>query len=466
MQTVTKEFQAPQKSFWKSVGPAIILIGLGIGSGEFILWPYLSVNYGYGLLWGALIGITLQLFLILEIQRYTVVSGENIIKGFSRIWKYLPIWVIFSTLIGFGWPGFSAISAKLIIGGFSLPEQYFLPIAIFILILSASVLLLGKNVYKKVLFSQKINISVLFIFVFFLFIYYFDLKEFSNVLKGFVGIGENYYFYPAGLGIGVFLSALAYAGSGGNLLLGNSFYSIEEGEGLAKQSSKFLLWQKKGEKKELKKGNETIKIIASESEKSIFNFKKLRKRQIFKNVLVFWGLGMLTIVLLSYVSKVTLSGVEIKNDFSFLITEANIFSTDIGVWAGVFFLILGIYNLATIQMGILDFSGRSTAMSLKAVFLNKKLDHNKIYIYAVLIQVLFGVMVFSFGFTEPKSLIILGAIINAVVMGFMAIFLIILNKKFLPKSYQINKLSLIVLSLASFIYFSLFIYTVVEKIIG
>ena len=45
-------FKQPQKtfpkaiSFYKILGPSIILLGLGLGSGEVILWPYLVSNYG------------------------------------------------------------------------------------------------------------------------------------------------------------------------------------------------------------------------------------------------------------------------------------------------------------------------------------------------------------------------------------------------------------------------------------
>ncbi len=452
----TKHFPEYKKSFWDSIGPAVILIGLGIGSGEFILWPYLSTNYGFGILWGALLGITLQLFIVLEVQRYTVVRGENIIKGFSRIWKFLPVWVIVSTLIGFGWPGFAAISAKLAIEGFSLSPNWFLPLAVIVLIVSAGVLLIGKNVYEKVAFSQKINIPALFLLIIFLFIYYFDLSEFLDLLKGFVGIGDTYWFLPTSISIGVFLGALAYAGSGGNLLLSNSFYAIEEGQGLTKKESKFILWQKNAKNaKEIDEEN-----FPDKTTESLDNFRKLRKLQILRNFFIFWGLGLLTIILLAYLSKVVLIGKDISNDFSFLVVEAGVFKADIGWFVGAAFLILGIYNLASVQMGIFDFMGRSTAYALKELPLKNKLDHNKVYVGAILVQLLFGILIFFLGFTQPKSLIILSSVINAFVMALIAIFLIILNFKHIPKEYSANKIQIAVLFIATIIYLLLFSFTI------
>jgi hypothetical protein len=32
----------------KVLGPSVILAGVGVGSGEYILWPYISANAGIG----------------------------------------------------------------------------------------------------------------------------------------------------------------------------------------------------------------------------------------------------------------------------------------------------------------------------------------------------------------------------------------------------------------------------------
>jgi len=53
--------QAP--SLLKLIGPSFIILGVGLGSGELILWPYLSSNFGLGIIWAALLGITFQFFI-------------------------------------------------------------------------------------------------------------------------------------------------------------------------------------------------------------------------------------------------------------------------------------------------------------------------------------------------------------------------------------------------------------------
>ncbi len=330
-----------KENIFKNFGPAFLILALGIGSGEFILWPYLSANYGFGILWGALLGISLQLFLIQIISRNTIIFGQDIILSFSKVFAWAFAWVIFSTLVGFGWPGFSALSSSLIVGGFGLSEQIFLPLSIFILLSAGSILVFSKNAYRRILYLEKIAIGMLFLLTIFLFIWYFDLKMFWEMLQGFVGIGDGYNFVPkeflAGGFLVMFLGAIAYAGSGGNLLLANSFYVLEERK-------------KEREKRKNKQGQEKKHQLN-------ISIKKVFKQ----NLIFFWGGGIIIISMLSYISYVVLKGVSgINEDFSFLILEAEIFSRDISPVVGYSFIILGAFAIFGVQLGILDFLGRIT----------------------------------------------------------------------------------------------------------
>jgi hypothetical protein len=66
----------------KVLGPSVILAGIGVGSGEYIIWPFIAANVGVAMLWAALVGVTLQYFLNMEIERYTFVTGEIAVVGF------------------------------------------------------------------------------------------------------------------------------------------------------------------------------------------------------------------------------------------------------------------------------------------------------------------------------------------------------------------------------------------------
>src|SRR3990170_7023184 len=125
--------QAP--SLLKLIGPSFIILGVGLGSGELILWPYLASNFGLGIIWAALLGITFQFFINMEIERYTLVTGESIFVGLTRKFgRFAPFWFIFTTLMPWIWPGIIASSAKLVAAALGIPYTGLIGIALLLLL--------------------------------------------------------------------------------------------------------------------------------------------------------------------------------------------------------------------------------------------------------------------------------------------------------------------------------------------
>ena len=79
-----------------------------MGSGEYIIWPFISSTIGLRFLWAAVLGVTVQLFLNMEIERYTLATGETAVCGFARFWK--PWGLIFCLFVFFPnmWPGWAS----------------------------------------------------------------------------------------------------------------------------------------------------------------------------------------------------------------------------------------------------------------------------------------------------------------------------------------------------------------------
>jgi hypothetical protein len=71
-QREVREMPEPPRKYWRLVGPGIVAGGVGLSSGEFVLWPYIASQLGLVLLWGALVGVLTQFFLNMEIERYTL----------------------------------------------------------------------------------------------------------------------------------------------------------------------------------------------------------------------------------------------------------------------------------------------------------------------------------------------------------------------------------------------------------
>ena len=51
-----RDLPEPPRNYWRLVGPGIVAGGVGLSSGEFVLWPFIASQVGLILLWGAIVG--------------------------------------------------------------------------------------------------------------------------------------------------------------------------------------------------------------------------------------------------------------------------------------------------------------------------------------------------------------------------------------------------------------------------
>lgn len=434
----------------KLIGPSFILLGLGLGSGEVILWPYLSSNWGLGIAWGALLGILFQFFINMEIERYALVRGESVFVGFARRWKYVPYWLIISTLIGFAWPGIIASSAFLfssVFGGNSTV------IAVIFLLLIGVILSIGKYIYNTVERFSKIIIIIGVPFVFLLTAYLSKLPDWQALAFGLAGKGNGYWFLPQGIPLLSFFAAFAFSGAAGNLNLAQSSYIREKGYGMGRFTAKLKgLFEDK---------NQVIDLNGYEFEPSKENILRFRLWWRVINIehfFVFFITGLFTmlfLLLLSYVTTYGLAGNE--TGINFVLNEARIIGQKTFPFIGsLFAVIIGIMLFAT-QFTVMDANSRIMSENYAVIKSggNEKVNLSRIYYFFLWMQILFGITVFLVGFREPLALLVLSALINAVCM-FVHIGLVNrLNRKELPKIIQPGKARITIIIIA-FIFFGIF----------
>jgi hypothetical protein len=444
----------PSPPLKKLFGPSFILLGMGLGSGELILWPYLSANYGMGIIWAAVIGITFQFFINMEIERYTLVTGESVFVGLARKFKILsPLWFILSTLIPWMWPGIILSSATVL--GKIIGFNNYSILAIGMLIIIGTILTLGKIVYKTQEFIQKSLIFIGVPIILCLSLLFIDWGEWPTILNGFIGRGSDFWFIPAGLPIITFLGAFAYAGAGGNLNLAQSFYIKEKKYGMGKYSGKITSLLT-GEKEELTLEGKTFEI----NNNNIAIFKEWWKKINLEHLIVFWFTGALTIILLSllafftvYENTGTLTGI------SFLFEEALVIGRTTLPFIGTIFLIIAGLMLFSTQLSIMDATSRIMSENLVIIDQDKfKIKNLVKYYYGFLwIQIFFSILILSMGFNEPLQLVIIGAFLNAITMFVYSSAILWLNTNSLPrvlrpKSYRVTILLIVI---AFFGFFSL-----------
>jgi len=454
----------------KLLGPSFILLGLGLGSGEIILWPFLASNYGLGIIWGAMLGITFQFFMNMEIERYALARGESVFVGFARKTKSLPLWFLLSTFVPWIWPGIAAASATLAVSVLGMAEDKVKIVGIGMLILMGLILSIGPVLYKTVERFQKVLIMIGVPSIFILSLYLASSADFSTVVSGLVGSGEtaegtSYWLLPAGISISSFLAALAYAGAGGNLNLAQSFYIKEKGLGMGKYSGRItsLLTGTHNSRKPILTGSKFPTTKQSTKE-----FKKWWRTINAEHFLVFWLTGAITIILLALLAYNTTFGHPDVNtsDIGFVITEGAEIGKMITPWVGTFFLTIATMTLFGTQLTIYDAVSRILSENVVLATRERiKPKHiPKIYYTTLWIMILSGVLIFSLGFTQPLQLLLLAAVLNAIAMFVHSGLTLWLNKTSLPKAIGPNAFRTAVMTLAFLFYGGFSVYVVITKI--
>ncbi|MCS7092208.1 MAG: Nramp family divalent metal transporter [Patescibacteria group bacterium] len=454
MSTVNKNLPDPLP-LKKLIGPSFIILGVGLGSGELILWPYLSANFGLGIIWAAVLGITLQFFINMEIERYTLATGESIFAGLKRKYGFfMPYWFIATTLIPWIWPGIVASAATVLAK--SIGIEYSGMIGVILLFAIGIIYGLGDIVYKTQETVQKAIILVGVPFVLLITFVFAKTKDWISLAEGLVGKGENYWFLPDALPWAIFLSALAFAGAGGNLNLAQSLYVKEKGYGMAANSGNIT--------NVLKGKSASIKIEGepfSQTTKNIKRFQIWWKRINIEHFVVFWATGAFTMIMLSLLAYSTVYGVSgVSAGISFVIKEAEQISKLANPALGTFFLVMVGVMLFGTQFNVYGSNARIASENL--VLANQKLFKVKNisnYFYIFLwTQIIGGTIVFLLGFAEPLALVTISGILNAFAMFTYTGLILYMNKTVLPNSAKPNLFRTIAVSLAFLFYgaFSLF----------
>jgi hypothetical protein len=431
------------------LGPSFILLGLGLGSGEIILWPYLATNYGLGIMWAALLGITFQFFINMEIERYALITGESVFVGLARKLKsFSPIWFILSTIIPWMWPGIIASSAVLLAAILGITYSSIIPIILLLIIGTA--LTLGPVIYKTQEVFQRTLITVGVPFIFLVTLFFAKPVDWENLLVGLVGKGNGFWFLPVGIPLATFLGAFAYSGAGGNLNLAQSFYIKEKGYGMGKFAGKITSILT-GKKEKITLEGNTFKLTP----KNLRRFKLWWKRINIEHFLVFWATGTFTMLLLSLLAYATLFGkTGLNAGVGFVVNEAIIIGQKTFSFIGTAFLLIAALMLFSTQFSIVDATSRIMGENLSILSPKRFKIQNlpSFYYFFLWSQIIAGVIIFALGFTQPLSLVVVGATLNAVAMFVYSGLILYLNMSSLKKELRPSKIRIFFVSTAFLFY--------------
>jgi hypothetical protein len=239
---------SPRGMQWMGVvGPGVIVLGLSIGSGEFLLGPAAFVKHGLSLLWVTVVAIFLQTVFNLELMRYTVATGEPVFTGFMRTRPSARGWAIFYAALYFlqtGWPAWAATAAGAIFfllerrmaGPADAQMVYYIGVASFL----ACVVLLtfGRRIERTLEILNWVMVVCILGSFLVLAVIFVPADKWIAAFSGIAGYDSSagrFDFLPSGVDFFLLAALVGYAGGGGvaNITLAN--WARDKGYGMSER---------------------------------------------------------------------------------------------------------------------------------------------------------------------------------------------------------------------------------------
>lgn len=523
----------PEAPAWrKMVGPSIILAGLALGSGEFIFWPYITYKTGFVFFWACMLGVLTQFFMNMEIERWTLATGESAITGFCRLSRHWAWIMLILNVVPWVWPGwatgaatltswmvFGAVETPLVTraalaerveivipadlkeqasiddaarqlvwrgpqtaaqregllalsenvawrqavaelgaqlqksGGVKYDAHYVPALAIASLLAVGLVLTMGPVVYNTVEKLQTFLVGLIFVIAIILAVLVVRPHAIGALLAGTMNFG-NFPSASSGLDQMALLGALAFAGAGGTMNLGQSNFIKDKGYGMGLYIGRIT--------SPITGQEEAIADVGYHFPHTPENMRRWRDWWKAANIEHFASFYLTCVVCLVLLALISYSlfydaGGQLKpgmerfgQDMNFVWGEAGqiqaLFSSPVaGQLFRYMFFIMGISLLLTTELGILDATARISTDIIKVNFLRENPHWSLGRLYFVLLWSEIGLssLILLAGaliptFHQPLFLLKMAAAMNGGVMFVYSLILLYMNNKILSRSLSMS----------------------------
>ena len=416
----------PPASWTRLIGPGIIAAGVGLASGEFILYPYIASQVGLVFVWAALVGVITQFFINMEIERYTLATGETALTGFSRYWRHWGLVFALMTFFANLWPGWATSSATLVTYLFGGDPNY---IAIGMLLSIAVILTLAPVVYVALERIQMVKVAAVIV----LFIVGGIIAVTADAWRDAPQVATEASIPVSELGFAVLLGALAFAGGGGGQNLVQSNWIRDKRFGMGAYVPRI--------ESPVTGAPEAAPSTGVTFEPTPENLTRWRSWWRFANTEQLLTFVLITFVSIFFTSLLAYSTVfgdpGLPDDIGFLEVEGEVLKDTVAPWFGSFFWVIGAFALFAAALGIVDYTCRLVADVLKTAYAPGA-NESKLYFGLVWLLALIGVGVLLVGFDQPLVLIIISACVGGLMMFMYSALLVLINRKILPEPIRIR----------------------------
>jgi hypothetical protein len=220
------------------------VLGVSIGSGEFLLGPAAFVRHGFSLLWVTFVAVFLQTIFNTELVRYTVATGEPAFTGFMRTRPSPLFWTGVYILFFFlqvGWPAWAATASGaifyLVATRTAVPADahtiYLIGVGTFIA--CVLVLLIGRRIARTLEVLNWVMVVCILGGFFVLALVFVPASTWLAALVGFAGfdlVRARFDYFPQGADFFLIGALVAYSGCGGVMNITLSNWARDKGYGM------------------------------------------------------------------------------------------------------------------------------------------------------------------------------------------------------------------------------------------
>jgi hypothetical protein len=464
----------PEAPRWtKLLGPSIMLAGLALGSGEFIFWPYLTYKTGFVFFWACMVGALTQFFINMEIERWTLLTGESATTGFCRLSHAWASVFLLLNFLPWIWPGWATGAATLLswlffgaqevatATGVEYKALYVPYIAIGGMLFVGLMLTTGPVVYNTV---ERVQVWLVALICAIAVLIGCLVIRADAVVAMLSGVANNFGSLPTeqhGIDLLAMLGAIAFAGAGGTMNLGQSNFIKDKGYAMGRYVGRIT--------SPITGNEEAVSDVGYHFPHTPENMRRWRDWWRAANIEHFFSFYVTCVVCLVLLSLISYSlfydasgnlkpGMErFGKDMNFVWGEAGLIEglfalPTVGKAVRFLFFVMGVAILFTTELGVLDATSRISTDIIKVNFLreNENWSAGRLYFLILWGQIAIGCAILLAGtlvsnFSQPLFLLKTSAAMNGGVMFLYSMILLYLNSKILPRSLAITPLRFVML---------------------
>ena len=425
------------------IGPSVILVGVGVASGEYILFPFIASQAGLTFLWAAVVGVAMQFFINMEIERYTLATGQTAITGFQRIWKPWGLILVLMALLATAWPGWATSAATIttfLFGGGD-PTA----IAIVMLVVIGGALTVSPVIYQTVERLQLLKVGALLVFVVIALVAAVSATGFGDTTQTVTSFGT----FPSEVELAILVGALAAAGAGGANNLVQSNWIRDKGFGMGRYAPR-IVSPITGEEEATPSGQ---CYRFPQDERNMARWQVWWRRANLEQLLSFAVVAAVSIGVFSLIAYSTVYGhpdLPDSSGFDFISLEASQLDAQVGEWFGTLFLAIGAVSLFAAALGIIDYVSRLVADVVRVGYAteSRRWTESRIYLAVVWGMITFGSAILLAGFDQPLVLVTISTVLGGFIMFVYSSLLVVTNRRYLPEALKLRGYRLVLIACA------------------